>query len=248
MTSEVTSSQNAEAPIYNNDQKVFVGNLSFSTTDQTLTEEFNKVAKVKDAHVVTRGRRSLGYGFVVFEEDVNVDSAINSLKSLTIGGREINIEAARTIAKTEKVSSRFNARPKKPVNKSKDAYFKENSEEPDNGSRTGPRRFRGASRFARPQRRADAALSDTVIFVSNLPFSVKDEDLKELFKDFKIAEARVAVRTLFNKSTRSKGFGFVTFESHEEQTRALDNFAANPISINDRQLTLKRSFELLLVQ
>ncbi|PVV04118.1 hypothetical protein BB560_001387 [Smittium megazygosporum] len=251
MTSQADNAKDSAptaAGVYNNDQKVFVGNLSFSVTDQTLDEAFSKVASVKDAHVVTRGRRSLGYGFVVFEDGVDLDKTISELKKLSIGGREINVEAAREIEKDSKDHPPHHFAPRRrPFNKSQATRHSEDQDDesaPAFRGRGSFRRFRGGRpRNTRTTRPSDLPLSETVIFVSNLPFSLKDEELAELFKDFEVSEARVAVSTSY-RSTRSRGFGFVTCASHEEQTRILEHFEKNPVVLKDRQLTLKRSYEV----
>jgi RNA recognition motif-containing protein len=57
------------------------------------------------------------------------------------------------------------------------------------------------------------------IYVGNLPFSVDDNGLKELFAPFgEIAEA-VVIKDKY--SGRSKGFGFVTFASEESTAKAI---------------------------
>lgn len=57
------------------------------------------------------------------------------------------------------------------------------------------------------------------IYVGNLPFSVDDEKLNETFASFgEIAEATV-IKDKY--SGRSKGFGFVTFNSDEDAKKAI---------------------------
>ena len=57
------------------------------------------------------------------------------------------------------------------------------------------------------------------IYVGNLPFSVDDEKLREIFGEFgEISEATV-IKDKF--SGRSKGFGFVTFASKEGAEKAI---------------------------
>jgi len=74
--------------------KVFVGNLSFLTKDTELSEEFGAVGKVVTANIITRGNRSLGYGFVEFENEQDAQSALQILNKKSINGREINVELA----------------------------------------------------------------------------------------------------------------------------------------------------------
>jgi len=74
--------------------KVFVGNLSFKTKEAELADEFSTVGKVLTANIITRGYRSLGYGFVEFEKEEDARNALNSLNKKNRHGREINVELA----------------------------------------------------------------------------------------------------------------------------------------------------------
>lgn len=58
------------------------------------------------------------------------------------------------------------------------------------------------------------------LFVGGLPFSTTDEDLKEGFSQFgNVANAKVITD---RETGRSRGFGFVEFESEEEGKAAID--------------------------
>ena len=72
-----------------------------------------------------------------------------------------------------------------------------------------------------------------MLYVSNLPFSFEDKDLQDIFKGFEVSSAYVAVR----RNGRSKGFGFVTFSSPEQQTKALAAFDGK--ELEGRPLTVK---------
>jgi len=74
--------------------KVFVGNLSFKTKESELSDEFGTIGKVVSANIITRGNRSLGYGFVEFENEQDAQSALTALNKKSINGREINVELA----------------------------------------------------------------------------------------------------------------------------------------------------------
>jgi RNA recognition motif-containing protein len=75
--------------------KVFVGNLVFSTTDEDLKEAFSTAAPVVSANIITRGRRSLGYGFVEFASETEAEKAVAAMNKKEIAGRPINVEVAR---------------------------------------------------------------------------------------------------------------------------------------------------------
>ena len=57
------------------------------------------------------------------------------------------------------------------------------------------------------------------IYVGNLPWSVRDEQLKELFSSF--GEIVDAVVITFRDTGKSKGFGFVEFADEKAATKAV---------------------------
>lgn len=61
----------------------------------------------------------------------------------------------------------------------------------------------------------------TKLFVGSLPYSTTDDDLKDLFaQSGTVASAKV----IFDReSGRSKGFGFVEFESDDEAKAAIES-------------------------
>ncbi|KAI8344011.1 hypothetical protein BC941DRAFT_447035 [Chlamydoabsidia padenii] len=87
------------------DNKVFIGNLSFSTDDNGLKQYFESVGKVIDATVIKRGKhRSAGYGFVTFETEKEAQQAVEKLDKTMLDDREITIQMASP--KTEKTKRR----------------------------------------------------------------------------------------------------------------------------------------------
>jgi len=75
--------------------------------------------------------------------------------------------------------------------------------------------------------------STTMLYVSNLPFSFEDADLKAVFNGFDVTSAYVAAR----RNGRSKGFGFVTFSTPDQQKKALA--AVDGKELDGRTLTVK---------
>jgi len=75
--------------------KVFVGNLSFNTKENELTKEFETAGKVISANIITRGPRSLGYGFVEMDNEADAENAVKLLNKKEIDGRPINVEVAK---------------------------------------------------------------------------------------------------------------------------------------------------------
>jgi len=92
--------------------KVFVGNLSFKTNDRDLAKEFEAAGKVVNASIISRGSRSLGYGFVEMDSEEDAKKSVELLNKKLIDGREINVEIARP--REEKPAQDPNAAPASP--------------------------------------------------------------------------------------------------------------------------------------
>jgi len=75
--------------------KVFVGNLDFQTKESELVAQFGQAGKVISANIITRGPRSLGYGFVEMESEEDANKAVQLMHKKEIDGRPINVEVAK---------------------------------------------------------------------------------------------------------------------------------------------------------
>lgn len=78
--------------------------------------------------------------------------------------------------------------------------------------------------------------SKTLLFVANLPFSVTDDALAKVFEGYKLASARVVTKKFGPSEGKSKGFGFVDFESEEEQQKALNGCQGKEVEGREIQL------------
>ena len=79
-------------------KKLFVGGLSWGTTNESLGAAFAKFGAVKEAKVITDREtgKSKGFGFVTFEDDNAAQTAME------MNGKEIDGRAVRVDAATEK--------------------------------------------------------------------------------------------------------------------------------------------------
>jgi len=77
--------------------KLFVGSLSWDTTDQSLREAFEKFGEVVEAKVITErdSGRSRGFGFVTFTDDEAGRNAISEMDGTELDGRTIRVDEAR---------------------------------------------------------------------------------------------------------------------------------------------------------
>lgn len=74
-----------KAPLYaETEYKLFVGNLSWSVTTESLTQAFQEYGNVVGARVVYDGEtgRSRGYGFVCYATKEEMDTALECLNGV----------------------------------------------------------------------------------------------------------------------------------------------------------------------
>jgi RNA recognition motif-containing protein len=76
---------------------LFIGSLSYDTTDDSLKTFFETIGEVKSAKVITDrdSGRSKGFGFVEYVDAANNQKAIDELNGQSLDGREITVSIAR---------------------------------------------------------------------------------------------------------------------------------------------------------
>lgn len=78
------------------------------------------------------------------------------------------------------------------------------------------------------------------LFIANLPYSVIEIDLEELFSDYGRVQAARVIRD--RETGRSRGFGFVTMSSIQEAETA--RIALDGINFKGRKLKIDEAKEL----
>lgn len=76
--------------------KIYVGNLSWNTTDDTLRDAFQPFGLIQDS-IVMRDRdtgRSRGFGFVTYQSPQEVENAIANMNDQELDGRRIKVNLA----------------------------------------------------------------------------------------------------------------------------------------------------------
>jgi len=263
--------------------KVFVGNLSFKTQESDLAKEFEVAGKVATANIISRGSRSLGYGFVEFESEEEAKKAVELLNKKQIDNREINVEVARPRdenaapaprppraraprAPRQAANNAGGAAPagaapggapaqgadgqspaggrRRPPRKPRTRRPRPAGEAGAQGGEGAPKQEGGAAapkpRRERPPRqprpegeRPPRTASPNTLFVANLPFSVDDSGLAEIFAGLNLKSAHVVRK----RNNRSKGFGFVEFNNADDQAKALQ--AVDKKKVQERELIVK---------
>jgi RNA recognition motif-containing protein len=83
-------------------KKLFVGNLSFQTTEGDVTSAFEQCGAVESVSIITDRDtgRSKGFGFVVMEEE-GANKAIATLNGSQLNGRSLTVNEARPMVKRD---------------------------------------------------------------------------------------------------------------------------------------------------
>lgn len=89
-------------------KKIYVGNLSYSTTEETLRNQFSQFGEVESVSIIIDGmtNKSKGFGFVEMTDDAAAASAISTLHQKDIDGRRVRVNEAEE----RKPRPRFNDR------------------------------------------------------------------------------------------------------------------------------------------
>jgi RNA recognition motif-containing protein len=77
--------------------RLYVGNLAYSVTSQSLEQMFSEFGQVKDATVVQDRDtgRSKGFGFVEMGDNSQGQAAISALNEKEVEGRRLTVNEAR---------------------------------------------------------------------------------------------------------------------------------------------------------
>ncbi|KAJ3430662.1 RNA recognition motif rrm domain containing protein [Anaeramoeba flamelloides] len=258
--------------------KLYLGNISFHSTEESLEEAFSEYGKVKEVTIIRRGNRSLGYGFLEMETVKGAEKAIEGLHNQEVDEREIVVEFSDPNRSKRRSRGRGRGRGRfrgrggfrggfrgrgrffDPYRIGygrgyyQDPYFDPYREFGGYGGRGfggrgrrfggrgrrfggRGRGFGGRGRFPRRRPNFDEKNpSETVIFITNIPFEFTDDDLLEAFTDYNPTRAKV----IFSKTGRSKGFGFVEFADGESRDKAI---SLNETEIGGRTAFVKIAFE-----
>ncbi len=77
--------------------KIYVGNMSYSTTEQVLQEQFSAYGTVEEVAVINDREtgRPRGFAFVTMANDDEGRTAIESLNGADVDGRTLVVNEAR---------------------------------------------------------------------------------------------------------------------------------------------------------
>jgi len=244
----------AATPDTSDKTKAFVGNLSFKITEADLVKHFSEVTDgVLSANIITRGPRSLGYGFVEFSSLASAEKAVAAMNKKEIDDRAINVEIAKPRvpraegeAPAPREGGRRPRRRNNNSNKTSSASSSSSStsspspaSSSNNKNTSGRRRQNNNNKEKTETKDEDKVSSKSTLFIANLPFGVDDEKLKAIFVE---AGQNPTVARVVMRGNRSKGFGFAEFATEAEQIAALASI--NGKEIDQRALIAKIAFDV----
>jgi RNA recognition motif-containing protein len=89
---------------------LYVSNLSFQVTEESLNEMFSKYGKVNSVKIILdrETQRSRGFAFVEMSSEAEGKEALSALNNKEVEGRMMNVSVARE--KSERNSNNFSQR------------------------------------------------------------------------------------------------------------------------------------------
>ena len=93
---------------------IYVGNLSFDTTEQDLRQAFEAFGQVTSANVINDKftGQSRGFGFIEMSAKEEAQAAIAGINGKEIRGREVNVSEARP-RNNDRTGARGTSRPQR---------------------------------------------------------------------------------------------------------------------------------------
>lgn len=78
-------------------RKLYIGNLAYTTTDETLAQVFSQFGTVESAKIIMDREtgRSKGFGFVEMSSDDEAQQAISGMDGQSFEGRNLKVSEAR---------------------------------------------------------------------------------------------------------------------------------------------------------
>ena len=95
-------------------KKMFVGNLSFQTTESDIRAAFEQYGAVESVAIITDRDtgRSKGFGFVEMTNADEAEKAIAALNGTELGGRQLTVNEAKPKTDRPRSGAKFGGRGK----------------------------------------------------------------------------------------------------------------------------------------
>ena len=78
-------------------KRIYVGNLSYRTTENEIRQQFEKFGSVNQVNIITEREtgRSKGFAFVEMQNDSEAEDAIQGMNGVEMGERALAVNEAR---------------------------------------------------------------------------------------------------------------------------------------------------------
>lgn len=208
---------NRSTPAGTDAGKIFVGGLSWQTTEESLRWHFEQYGTVSSVELMKDRNtgKPRGFGFVSFADAATVDLVMESQ-------HEVN----HKIVDVKRAQARGVAPPS--IHRA-----------PPIAGAAPPHAATAATAPQQPQPMAKSELTpeqlNNKVFVGGLPPTVDNEQLEQVFSQF--GPVTDAIVMLDQTSMRSRGFGFVTFENGSQGAQKA--VEAQPVPIQGRHVEVK---------
>jgi RNA recognition motif-containing protein len=102
--------------------RLYVGNLSYHTTDQELHDLFSEIGNVANVQVMIDRQtgQSRGFGFVEMATDDEAQQAIAAINGRTLGGRALRVNESRP--KEDRGGFGYSRGPREPASQERPDY------------------------------------------------------------------------------------------------------------------------------
>lgn len=201
--------------------KIFVGGLSWQTTEETLRYHFEQYGEVSTVEVM-RDRNTgdpRGFAFVVFKEDATVELILSS------GPHEIN----HKIVDVKRAQARGQAPP---------SIHKNQEGGAGGGADGGSGGAGGGGDTSQSNRKPNEPTPEQLqnkVFVGGLPLHIDKDGMSQFFSQY--GPVTDAIVMMDHVNSRSRGFGFVTFENGSGGAQLA--LAAQPVYIDGKYVEIK---------
>ena len=219
-----------------NDKSVFVRNLPYDATDQSLEDHFGDVGPVKSAWLARdrKTKESRGFGFVAFALPEDAQRAVETMNGSIMGGRKISVDSAKKGA-----DARAAAPAKKAGN---DSAPVEGQQSTTAKSESAPVPAPAAPASKSKGSKRTTSGRQFRMIVRNLSFKADQDVLRQAFEPHgKVTEVTIPLK----EDGKHRGFGFVQMSSAAECQAAMS--ALNESTILNRMVAGEMSALLLPV-
>ncbi|KAG9270338.1 embryonic polyadenylate-binding protein B-like isoform X1 [Astyanax mexicanus] len=208
---------------------IFIKNMDESIDNKALYDTFSVFGNILSCKVVCDDNGSKGYGFVHFETHEAANRAIETMNGMLLNDRKVK-EAGKDLESCPGQVCQLGSKIQLSM-LSFVGHFK--------------------SRKEREAEFGAKAMEFTNVYIKNFGEDFDNEKLRNIFSEY---GKTLSVRVMSDEKGRSRGFGFVNFENHEDAQKAVAEMNGKELNGKilyvgraqkrlERQGELKRKFE-----